>query len=50
MHLQLVTWATRMFANVVYVIVCIASLLWMVFMGRDCLGEISKDHAGLQSV
>lgn len=51
MHLQPVTWGMGMVSNVVHVIVmCVAALLWMIFMGRECLDEISNDRARLQGV
>jgi hypothetical protein len=37
-------------SNVVHVIVMsVAALLWMIFMGRECLDD-SNDNASLQSV
>lgn len=40
-----------MVSNIVHgIVMCVAALLWMICMGRECLDEIGNKHASLQSV
>jgi hypothetical protein len=30
------------------IVMCVAALLWTIYMGRECLDEISNEHASMQ--